>query len=198
MKIFLRDLSHELTDAWDNENIPDVTISCSDIFIRPSESIVSPANSFGFMDGGIDGIYTRRFGQDVVDRLQGTIRSMQFQELLVGQATAVRTDDSDFPYLISAPTMRVPMQISDPIDIYLATRVALRLAMNCGFNEVLFPGMGTGVGGVAPTVAAKMMGNAIKDIINPPTFPKSLSEASGRHYSSLTHKIRSMSSNNGV
>lgn len=192
-RIFLRDINKELCEAWKAEEIPMASVYCGDIFHSPSESIVSPANSFGFMDGGIDGVYTKHFGDKVQRRVQLAIKSVTLNaELLVGQAIWVATDDLEFPYLISAPTMRVPMPIHDPVDVYLATRAAMKIAISKRYEEILFPGMGTSVGRIAPKVAAKMMAKGIADALNPPAFPVSLGEASGRHFSSLTDTIRKL------
>lgn len=47
-----------MTKAWETEFSPyaNIKVSCGDIFTGApaADSIVSPANSFGFMDGGID------------------------------------------------------------------------------------------------------------------------------------------------
>ena len=45
------------------------------------DAVVSPANSFGFMDGGIDLHYSTVFGWHVQERLQAFIKTMAVQEL---------------------------------------------------------------------------------------------------------------------
>ncbi len=191
MQIFLRDHNQGLVDAWKAENIPNAIIECGDIFSTPAEAIVSPANSFGFMDGGIDGVYTRRFGRGVQDSIQQTLKSHHYQgELLVGQAVIAYTNDPDFPICISAPTMRVPMKIHDPIDVYLSTRAAMRLAIQWDLESILFPGMGTSVGQVDPVTAARQMAKGIADALKPEAYPVSLGEASRRHYGALTQVMR--------
>ena len=60
------------------------------------------------MDGGIDLPYLRYFGTDLQARVHAKIRSSFFGELPVGQATVVPTDQPIVPYLVSAPTMRIP------------------------------------------------------------------------------------------
>lgn len=77
-------LSTPLPIAWDVRHQDIVTLECT--------AAVSPANSFGFMDGGVDLVYSRHFGWHVQERLQKAIQSMKFSELLVGQALAVETD----------------------------------------------------------------------------------------------------------
>jgi hypothetical protein len=83
--IHLRDLGEPLIAAWRREfdGVEGVTVSKGDIFsakpgaVGPNDpidikadAIVSPANSFGFMDGGIDAVYTYQFGAGLQERLQ--------------------------------------------------------------------------------------------------------------------------------
>ncbi|WP_426736658.1 hypothetical protein [Myxococcus faecalis] len=85
LRLHLRDLSHSLVEAWrqEFEGLDGITISRGDIFseregqVSPkdpidirADAIISPANSFGFMDGGIDAVYTYQLGQQVQDRLR--------------------------------------------------------------------------------------------------------------------------------
>jgi len=77
LEIHLRDLNASLVAAWQEEftTVPRVTVSHGDIFSSlpgplpdnveidiVADAVVSPANSFGFMDGGIDAVYTHQFG----------------------------------------------------------------------------------------------------------------------------------------
>lgn len=102
------------------------------------------------------------------------------QELLVGQALAVPTDREQYPWLISAPTMRTPCVLSGEmlVNIYLATKAATLLALEKGFESVAFPGMGTGTGRVKAVVAAKLMLAAIRDcLLGERESPRTLWEA---------------------
>jgi hypothetical protein len=51
----LRDIDDELVQSWKNhfKGVENVSISCGDIFELKADAIVSPANSFGYMDGGM-------------------------------------------------------------------------------------------------------------------------------------------------
>jgi O-acetyl-ADP-ribose deacetylase (regulator of RNase III) len=130
----------------------DVDVSHGDIFDLKADAIVSPANSFGFMDGGIDLAYSLRFGWSLQDRLRESLRLEHDGELPVGQAVIVPTDHTDIPYLISAPTMRIPMDVSDSVNAYLAFRGAIRVARDHNrtaarpIKTILCSGLATGVG----------------------------------------------------
>jgi hypothetical protein len=66
----LRDIDADVVKAWEKyfKGIASVRISHGDIFEKPADAIVSPANSFGYMDGGIDLVYLRRFGWELQTR----------------------------------------------------------------------------------------------------------------------------------
>lgn len=130
------------------------------------DAVVSPANSFGFMDGGIDWEYTCHFGIKVADNVKRFIKDTFGGELLVGQACVVETNSSRIQFLVVAPTMRVPTNIYGTANVYLAVRAALHVSRDMGFKHVAFPGMGTGVGMMPPYAFAKQMSQAIKDPFN--------------------------------
>jgi O-acetyl-ADP-ribose deacetylase (regulator of RNase III) len=132
-----------------------VEVALGSIVVQPASAAVSPANSFGFMDGGVDWAYLQYFGADLQTRVQMLIRLQEFQELLVGSAIVAPTYHDAIPFLIVAPTMRVPKAITDPADVMLATRAAVRIACNFRFDHIVMPGMGTGCGQMRPDVAAR-------------------------------------------
>jgi O-acetyl-ADP-ribose deacetylase (regulator of RNase III) len=150
---------------------------------RPVDAVVSPANSFGFMDGGVDWAYLQFFGMELQTRAQMIIRLQQFQELLVGSAVVVPTYNEAIRFLIVAPTMRVPKIITDPADVMLATRAAIRMACNFRFDHIVMPGMGTGCGQVAPDIAVRAMRAGIEaGLRDIPRRPYSWREAQERHF----------------
>jgi len=178
IEIHLRDIGRVLVDAWrrEFEGIDSVTISCGDIFstkaglIKPGEpievkadAVVSPANSFGFMDGGIDALYTYQFGEGLQARLQALLLAEHGGELPVGSAVIVATLDASIPWCISAPTMRIPCDVADTTNAYLAFRAALRavLAHNASgkpaIRSVLCPGLATAIGGMPVARCARQM-----------------------------------------
>ena len=180
MQIILCDVRTDITTAWQayipSQLAATVQVIKGSILSLPVAAVVSPANSFGFMDGGLDALYTRFFGPQLQHRLQRMIRERASGELLVGQALPVQTGHTRIPWCISAPTMRVPRSLETAEPAYLATRAALRCAMTAGLSSVAIPGMGTGVGGLHPQRAARAMLHAVNDVFFPRPFPASLAE----------------------
>lgn len=160
----------------------------SDLFIQDDilslnvDAVVSPANSFGFMDGGVDYAYSMEFGWNVQEDLQRKIKDLPFGELLVGQALAIETHHNKIKWVISAPTMRVPNRIYDPADIYIAARAATKCAIEVGVDKLAFPGMGTGCGMVPFLFAEKAMKAGVDDAINGYKKFKTWQEAQEHHY----------------
>jgi O-acetyl-ADP-ribose deacetylase (regulator of RNase III) len=175
-RTILIDRSPQLAAAWQRAfgTIAEVEILTGDYFQRPADAIVSPANSFGFMDGGLDLAIRNVLGDQIQHRVQQVILDKHLGELPVGSAEIVATDHPRWPYLISAPTMRVPEPVSFTINAYLAFRAALLAAMH--FNRaagerkiasLVCCGLGTGVGGIAPARCATQMLLAYKDLLMP-------------------------------
>jgi O-acetyl-ADP-ribose deacetylase (regulator of RNase III) len=78
--------------------------------------------------------------------------------------------------------MRVPKVITDPADVMLATRAAIRVALDFRFDRIVMPGMGTGCGQVRPDVAARAMRAGIEaELRDTPRRPYSWREAQERH-----------------
>lgn len=170
MKILLAGLAGKLIDAWTDffgqeEN---VSIIESDITKLQCDAMVSPANSFGFMDGGLDYALSERFGWDLEKKLQKQIKELPEGELLVGQAILMETGDKDVPFLISAPTMRIPtnFNIDTSVNAYLAMKAILIKAKSDNrILSVAIPGLCTGVGRMQPMIAARQMFQAYKEIL---------------------------------
>ncbi|WFU55824.1 macro domain-containing protein [Bradyrhizobium pachyrhizi] len=173
LTVHLRDINADVVKAWELAfaDAADVHVSRGDIFEAEADAVVSPANSFGFMDGGIDLLYSKFFGWTLQTDLQAVIAKQHHGELPVGQAAIVATGHDFIPLLVSAPTMRVPSDISATVNVYLAFRAALIavLAHNAlaktPIRTLLAPGLGTGIGAVAPAAAAHQMRAAYDAII---------------------------------
>ncbi|MDJ1505129.1 macro domain-containing protein [Xanthocytophaga agilis] len=170
MKLLLAYKEQGLGEAWREyfRDQPDVQILNTDITQLSCDAIVSPANSFGFMDGGLDYLLSERFGWDLQDRVQKEISELPERELLIGKALVIPTFDSKIPYLISAPTMRVPMDfmIHASLNAYLAMKAILvATTSHPDIATVAIPGLCTGVGKMPYRIAARQMFYAYEDII---------------------------------
>ena len=194
LSIILAGIQPDLVKAWSETcgASEHVTIYPGSIFDVACDAIVSPANSFGFMDGGLDSQMSEYFGWHVQKRLQARIQEKHHGELVVGTAEIIATDHRKIPFVISAPTMRVPMILKDTVNAYLATRAACILVKYGHFDDgtaiaervtsIAFPGMGTGVGQIPPHICARQMHAAFDDILSENcTFPRLWMEAQKRH-----------------
>jgi O-acetyl-ADP-ribose deacetylase (regulator of RNase III) len=107
------------------------------------------------------------------------IRTRHHGELLVGAAEIVETGNLRIPFVIAAPTMRVPMILADTVNPYLAARAVFLLIrhavipagalsgepVSAAVRSVAFPGLGTGVGRVDPNTCARQVRAAIEEIV---------------------------------
>ena len=106
LRIVLAAVERPLADAWERfcDDLEFVTVHRGSILDVAADAVVSPANSYGFMDGGIDALYVDHFGDDIQLRVRRQIHDHHAGELLVGMADIVETGHSAIPFLIAAPT----------------------------------------------------------------------------------------------
>jgi O-acetyl-ADP-ribose deacetylase (regulator of RNase III) len=178
-KIYLCSQQPELSAAFARHcgSIENVTVVTGSILDIEVDAVVSPANSFGFMDGGIDWQYLEFFGEEVERLVQEKISAKPHGELLVGDAVCVPTGHPQIKWLVAAPTMRVPTILPpDTIAPFLAARAAISA---CECQSIAFPGMGTGVGRVPPDICARQMRAAI--LFDKEARPKTWHEAQYQH-----------------
>ena len=140
---------------------PEVTVSYGNILDIAECAVVSPANSYGFMDGGIDLAYSTFFGPRPETELRTAIAQRPSGHLEVGSAILVQTGHIRIPYLISAPTMVFPSRIPAHNCFYAMAAVLNAATRHSAVISSLFcPGLGTGVGEVEPSDAAREMASA--------------------------------------
>ncbi|MDJ0796301.1 MAG: macro domain-containing protein [Calothrix sp. MO_167.B12] len=138
------------------------------------DCVVSPANSFGMMDGGIDAAIIKFFGSSLMERVQQRILADYLGEQPVGTSMIVETGHPQHPFLAHTPTMRVPMTIVGTDVPYIAMW-AMLLAIrhhnqhsHSKINTVACPGLGTGIGRVPYGEAARQMALAYDNFLYPP------------------------------
>ena len=165
-RLYLIDRDPELVAAWQDvfADFPEVQAECGDYFQRDAEIMVSPANSFGFMDGGLDYAIRERLGTKVEEQLQRQIIDQYHGELPIGHCLLIKTGHHQWPVLASIPTMRVPSLIHDTLNVYYAFRALLLASTNSSqaFTNVVCPGLGTGIGGMSARSCAGQMSFAYK------------------------------------
>jgi O-acetyl-ADP-ribose deacetylase len=115
------------------------------------EAIVNAANSMGIMGGGVAGVIKRAAGPQV------EVEAREQTPIPVGHAVLTAGGRTRFAAIIHAPTMSKPAMRIDAENVAQATRGALTAADARGLVSIAMPGMGTGVGGVAPARAAACM-----------------------------------------
>lgn len=160
MKLYLIDQAPTMVSAWDSVffDLPEITIYHGNILDYAENTVVSPANSYGYMDGGIDRVYRDFFGIPIENTVQDSIRKTDENYLPVGSSILVRTGNKKIPYMIVAPTMFLPEPIR-PQNCFYAMSAILNTVdkFEEKIKKVFCPGLGTGVGQVEPLESAKAM-----------------------------------------
>jgi O-acetyl-ADP-ribose deacetylase (regulator of RNase III) len=91
---------------------------------------VSPANSFGELQGGVDMVYYRCFGRDRIQSLvYDTIMKLYSGEILVGDCCPIdlhKIDITTVNYLLLCPTMTIPLDTSHTRNAYFFTRALIK------------------------------------------------------------------------
>lgn len=113
IKFILTAIDEPLARAWTKtcDDLDFVQVHRGPIFDVNCDAVVSPANSFGFMDDGIDLLYCKYFGKQIELRLQELIAQHHHGELLVGTPEIVEEGDRGIPFIVAAPTMRASVCI---------------------------------------------------------------------------------------
>ena len=172
LKIYLLDINKEMTDIWEIffKNIPNVEIHNTDFstFMNSHpdvEGIVSPANSFGLMDGGYDKAIIDYLGPNAQTNVLTMLNLIYYGEQPVGTCLAVPF----YKYIIlHTPTMRTPGKILDRTVIYSCMRSVLLTCMKSNIKSVVIPAFGGCTGQVDKREIANMMRLAYKQIYNRP------------------------------
>jgi O-acetyl-ADP-ribose deacetylase (regulator of RNase III) len=133
-----------------------ITVVQGSILETDAQVIVNAANSLGLMGGGVAGVIKRAAGAEVERE------AAKSAPIRVGKAVLTSGGKTKFKGIIHAPTMPEPGMRIPAQNVALATKAALTLADEKGFESVAIPGMGTGVGGVAHADAARVMVEAVR------------------------------------
>ena len=177
-ELTLIDPQKELCNEWENyfKECPEVKIINGKFeHVKEFDCLVSPANSFGLMDGGIDLAIRNYFGMKIQYKVQKKIQKEFYGEQPIGTSIIVFTENEYHPFLAHTPTMRVPTDISKSDNVYNAFFAMLTAVANYNkhnkvrIEKILCPGMGTATGKMEVKEAARQMFIAYKNFQNPTT-----------------------------
>lgn len=191
--LILSAINEDLYNAFKKhfEKYPEVEVVFKPFEQVDFDCVVSAANSFGLMDGGVDQCITDYFGLQMMQRVQQDIISKHYGEQPVGTSMIVRGNKDIAPgvknkYVAHTPTMRVPVDIHFTRNPYMAMK-AMLIAVeehnkqrewsnitafsdtDTKIERVVCPGLGTNAGRVPAEDAAKQMALAYEHVKNPPT-----------------------------
>jgi O-acetyl-ADP-ribose deacetylase (regulator of RNase III) len=124
------------------------------------DAIVNPANSLGYMGGGVAGAIKRIGGVEIENE------AVSKAPIEVGEAVATTSGSLPCKYVIHAPTMKQPAMRIGVENVRLATKVALELGVELNLKSIAIPGMGTGVGRVPVEDATEAISSIAKDFEN--------------------------------
>ena len=177
LKLILVDPVPELCREWREafDDLPGIEIVNGRFESLPAyDCMVSAANSFGLMDGGVDLAIVNFFGLELMDRVQEHILTEFVGEQPVGTSFIIETGHPKHPFLAHTPTMRVPMPITRTDNVYLAMW-AMLLAVHrhnrssrTPIRTVACPGLGTLTGRMPYHEAARQMATAYRHFLAPP------------------------------
>ena len=191
MKYIFFDNNKENIDALLNEankyslSYPDLFKQC--IFINEdileiitnynNFILVSPANSFGSMGGGLDFIINKYIFKDIQNDVMNIIKKnknkfpysyyfdgMNIKDrpyLPVGESFIIKADKKN--YLAVVPTMEHPMIVEDTNNAYIAMNSLMKTLKNSSidYKYVLIPCFCSGVGNMKPEETARQMIKAL-------------------------------------
>jgi O-acetyl-ADP-ribose deacetylase (regulator of RNase III) len=133
-----------------------VHLAKSDITELAVDAIVNPANSLGIMGGGVAAALSRKGGPTIQRE------AMSLAPIAVGAAVVTNAGSLWAKHVIHAPTMEEPGTKVGVENVRRATRAALIAAARHGFDTIALPGMGTGLGGVDPSDAARAIADELR------------------------------------
>jgi O-acetyl-ADP-ribose deacetylase (regulator of RNase III) len=145
-----------------------IVVLTGDITKQEVDAIVNPANSMLIMGGGVAGAIKRVGGKEIEDE------AVKHAPVPIGEAVATGAGRLKAKYVIHAPTMERPAMHIGKRNVGLSVRGALKCAEGWGVRSLVFPGMGTGVGGFSLEEAARTMVNEVKEHVDKHTTLKQI------------------------
>ena len=169
VEVTLVDVNPKMIAAWRATFAahPEVKVLAGSILDQAVSAWVTPTNSKGFMDGGLDGVLKRHFGPPIEKAVQAQIKAHHKGAMPIGHATCVETGSKSPRYLISTPTMSFSSEdVSDTLNVALACSAALQAVhmqnarVPGSITSVALPGLGANTGRVPVEICSDLMWTA--------------------------------------
>ncbi|MFD4864795.1 ADP-ribosyltransferase domain-containing protein [Streptomyces sp. NPDC058412] len=166
LRVVLTDVNERVVEAWRAAfaDTPGIEIRRGSILDEDVDAWVTPTNSRGRMDGGVDAAIKRHLGSGIQVRVQRAIRDRFAGALPVGSAVCVPSGATTPRYLISTPTMVQSSQnVSATLNVALACAAAFQAVHRQNrhkpgsIRSVALVGMGAQTGRVPARVCANLM-----------------------------------------
>lgn len=166
LKVVLTDLNPGVVAAWRSafSDTSEVEVRSGSLLDRPADAWVSPTNSRGRMDGGVDAAVKRHLGAGIQLRVQRAIRDGFGGSLPVGSAVCVPSGAANPKYLISTPTMVASVEnVRETLNVAFACAAAFQAihrqneAAPGSIRSVALVGLGAATGNVPAQVCANLM-----------------------------------------
>ncbi|MFD9475507.1 MULTISPECIES: ADP-ribosyltransferase domain-containing protein [Streptomyces] len=166
LRVVLTDVNEHVVQAWRAAfaDTPGIEIRSGSILDEDVDAWVTPTNSRGRMDGGVDAAIKRHLGSGIQVRVQRAIRDRFAGVLTVGSAVCVPSGAAVPRYLISTPTMVQSSQnVSATLNVALACAAAFQAVHRQNrqapgsIRSVALVGMGAQTGRVPARVCANLM-----------------------------------------
>ncbi|MGK5729489.1 macro domain-containing protein [Streptomyces sp. URMC 124] len=166
LRVVLADINAGVVEAWQAAfaDTPGIEIRKGSILEENVDAWVSPTNSRGRMDGGVDAVIKRHLGAGIQLRVQRAIRDRFAGSLPVGSAVCVPSGAVNPKFLISTPTMEQSSQnVRETLNVALACAAAFQAIHQQNekapgsIESVALVGMGARTGRVPARVCANLM-----------------------------------------
>ncbi|MFE9450193.1 ADP-ribosyltransferase domain-containing protein [Streptomyces sp. NPDC006739] len=166
LRVVLTDVNERVVEAWRAAfaDTPGIEIRKGSILDEDVDAWVTPTNSRGRMDGGVDAAIKRYLGSGIQVRVQRAIRDRFAGTMPVGSAVCVPSGATVPRYLISTPTMvRSSQNVSATLNVALACAAAFQAVHRQNrkkpgsIRSVALVGMGAQTGQVPARVCANLM-----------------------------------------
>ncbi|MFD9407440.1 macro domain-containing protein [Streptomyces sp. NPDC059989] len=166
LRVVLTDINPQVVEAWRAAfaDTPGIEIRKGSILDEDVDAWVTPTNSQGRMDGGVDAAIKRYLGAGIQLRVQRAIRDQFAGRLPIGSAVCVPSGATNPKFLISTPTMEQSAQkVSETLNVALACAASFQAIhrqneeVPGSVRSVALVGMGARTGGVPARVCANLM-----------------------------------------